>query len=116
VPGAAFVVLSFVIGMARAAAIVLGAVLAAVLPAIRVTIRVAILAAVFAAILPAIFTARGFIGLASDGRCRKKGARDEQCSTQLCKSSHCKLLKVNAQGPAGRCFNNNDWLPRLFRG
>jgi hypothetical protein len=112
VPGAAFVVLSFVIGMARAAAIVLGA----VLPAIRVTIRVAILAAVFAAILPAIFTARGFIGLASDGRCRKKGARDEQCSTQLCKSSHCKLLKVNAQGPAGRCFNNNDRLPRLFRG
>jgi hypothetical protein len=70
VPGAAFVVLSIVIGMAGAAAIVL-AILAAVFSAILATI------------LAAIFTARGFIGLASDGRCRDQGARDEQCSTQL---------------------------------
>jgi hypothetical protein len=64
-----------VIGVARAAAIVLVAVLAAIFPTIRVTLRIAILAA--------IFTARGFIGLASDGRCGEQGARDEQCSTQL---------------------------------
>jgi hypothetical protein len=69
------VVLSIVIGVARAAAIVLVAVLAAIFPTTRVTLRIAILAA--------IFTARGFIGLASDGRCGEQGARDEQCSTQL---------------------------------
>jgi hypothetical protein len=66
VPGTGFVVLSIVIGVTRAAAIVL-----------------AILAAVFATILAAIFTARRFIGLASDGRRGEQGARDEQCSTQL---------------------------------
>ena len=76
-------VLSFVIGVARAAAIVLVAVLAVIFPTIRVTLRIAILAAVFSAVFAAIFTARGFIGLASDGRGRKQGARDEQCSTQL---------------------------------
>ena len=68
-------VLSIVIGVARAAAIVLVAVLAAIFPTIRVTLLIAILAA--------IFTARGFIGLASDGRCGEQGARDEQCGTQL---------------------------------
>jgi hypothetical protein len=78
VPGAAFVVLSIVIGMARAGAIVL-AVLAAVFPTVLLTI----LAPVFSAVLATIFTARGFIGLASDGRGGEQGARDEQCSTQL---------------------------------
>jgi len=86
VPGTGFVVLSIVIGVTRAAAIVL-AVLAAVFPAISVTILAPAFATVslgvFATILAAIFTARRFIGLASDGRRGEQGARDEQCSTQL---------------------------------
>jgi len=68
------VVLSIVIGVARAA-IVLVTVLAAVFLTISVTFGIAILAA--------IFMARGFIGLASDGRCGEQGARDEQCSTEF---------------------------------
>jgi len=78
VPGARFVVLSIVIGVARAATVV-RAVLAAIFP----TVLAAILAAVFSAILAAVFTARGFVGLASDGRGGEQGARDEQCSTEL---------------------------------
>ena len=69
-------VLSIVIGVARAATVV-RAVLAAIFP----PVLAAILATVFSAILAAVFTARGFIGLASDGRRGEQGARDEQCST-----------------------------------
>ena len=83
VPRAAFVVLSIAIGVARDAAIVLVAFLAAIFPTVRVTLRIAILAAVLPAVFAAIFAARGFIGLASDGRRGEQGARDEQCSTQL---------------------------------
>ena len=65
VPGASFAVLSIMVAVAGTAAIVL-------------TIR-----AILPTVLTAIFTARGFIGLASDGRCGEQGARDEQCSTEL---------------------------------
>ena len=78
-------VLSIVIGVTRAGAVVL-AVRTAIFPTVLATILAPVFSAIFAAILAAIFTtiftARGFIGLASDGRCGEQGARDEQCSTQ----------------------------------
>ena len=71
---------------------------------------------VFAPILAAILTAWGLVGLAGCCVCGKQRAGDEQCSTQLRKSSHCRLLKMKARRPAGRRFDNNDPSSRLFRG
>ena len=72
--------------MARAATVVravLAAIFPTVLAAILATVFSTVFPAVFATILAAVFTARGFIGLASDGRCGEQGARDEQCSTEF---------------------------------
>ena len=73
VPGASFAVLSIMIAVAGAAAIVLT--IRAIFPTI--------LATIFASVLAAIFTARGFIGLASHCGGREQGAGDEQCCPQL---------------------------------
>jgi hypothetical protein len=66
VPRTVFVVLSFVIGVARAA-----------------TIARAVLVAIFPTLLAAIFAARGLIGLACHCSGGQQGAGDEQCGTQL---------------------------------
>jgi hypothetical protein len=94
------VVLSIAIGVAGAAAVMVSV--------FAVT--------VFAPILAAILTAWGLVGLAGCCGCGKQRAGDEQCSTQLRKSSHCRLLKMKARRPAGRRFDNNDPSSRLFRG
>jgi hypothetical protein len=94
------VVLSIAIGVAGAAAVMVSV--------FAVT--------VFAPVLTPILTAWGLVGLAGCCGCGKQRAGDEQCSTQLRKSSHCRLLKMKARRPAGRRFDNNDPSSRLFRG
>lgn len=105
-------VLSIAIGMAGAAAVMVTIFAVTVFASILATI----FTAVFAPVLAAILTAWGLVGLAGCCGCGKQRAGDEQCSTQLRESSHCKLLKMKARRPAGRRFDNNDPSPRLFRG
>jgi hypothetical protein len=98
------VVLSIAIGVAGAAAVMVS------------VFAVTVFAPVLTPILAAILTAWGLVGLAGCCGCGKQRAGDEQCSTQLRKSSHCRLLKMKARRPAGRRFDNNDPSSRLFRG